>query len=310
MLRLVFMGTPDFAVPALESVLAAGHQIVAVYTQPARPAKRGQQEQPSPVQTRAKAQGLALRSPSSLAERREQVAFKILNADVALVVAYGLLLPRVVLEAPRFGCINIHASLLPRWRGAAPVQRAIMAGDAETGVSIMKIDEGLDTGPVFLKEAIPITAGENYGSLHDRLAALGAKAAVRVLAGLEDGTASVSPQESEGVSYAAKIDKSEAHIDWRLSCEAVGRQVRAHEAESGHAPHAAHEAVASARHRTQHLDVSGLEVPDSYDLLLARGDVGAAAARRPPSPNATARMSVSSEKPRSSRAGAPSSGTR
>ena len=227
MLRLVFMGTPDFAVPALESVLAAGHQIVAVYTQPARPAKRGQQEQPSPVQTRAKAQGLALRSPSSLAEHREQVAFKTLNADVALVVAYGLLLPRAVLEAPRFGCINIHASLLPRWRGAAPVQRAIMAGDAETGVSIMKIDEGLDTGPVFLKEAIPITAGENYGSLHNRLAALGAKAAVRVLAGLEDGTASVSPQESEGVSYAAKIDKSEAHIDWRLSCEAVGRQVRA-----------------------------------------------------------------------------------
>ncbi len=227
MLRLVFMGTPDFAVSALDAILEAGHEVIAVYTQPPRPAKRRQKEQPSPVQLRTKEKGFKIRTPVSLSGGQEQEAFAALGADVALVAAYGLLLPKPILEAPRFGCINIHASLLPRWRGAAPIQRAIMEGDSETGVSIMQMDEGLDTGPIFLQEAITITVGENYGSLHDRLAELGARSAVRVLTGLETGKAVAIPQESEGASYAHKIDRAEAHIDWRGSSEAVGRQVRA-----------------------------------------------------------------------------------
>lgn len=227
MLRLVFMGTPDFAVSALDAILEAGHEVIAVYTQPPRPAKRRQNEQPSPIQLRAEEKGLQIRTPVSLSGEEEQEAFAALKADVALVAAYGLLLPRALLDAPRFGCINIHASLLPRWRGAAPIQRAIMEGDSETGVSIIQMDEGLDTGPIFLKEAIAITESENYGSLHDRLAELGARSAVCVLASLETGTAVAIPQESEGASYAHKIDKAEAHIDWRGSSETVSRQIRA-----------------------------------------------------------------------------------
>ena len=227
MLRLVFMGTPDFAVLALDAILEAGHEVIAVYTQPPRPAHRGQKEQPSAVQIRAEKKGLEVRTPVSLSGEEEQEAFADLNADVALVAAYGLLLPRALLAAPRFGCINIPASLLPRWRGAAPIQRAIMEGDSETGVSIMQMDEGLDTGPIFLQEAITITVGENYGSLHDRLAELGARSAVSVLTGLETGKAVAIPQESEGASYAHKIDQAEAHIDWRGSSEAVDRQIRA-----------------------------------------------------------------------------------
>ena len=227
MLRLVFMGTPDFAVSALEAILEAGHEVIAVYTQPPRPAKRGQKEQPSPVQLRAEELGLTVRTPASLSGEEEQEAFAALKADVALVAAYGLLLPKALLEAPRFGCINVHASLLPRWRGAAPIRRAIMEGDSETGVSIMRMDEGLDTGPIFLKQAITITEGENYGSLHDRLAALGARSAVGVLAGLESGKSVAIRQDSEGASYAHKIDRAEARIDWRTSSETLARQVRA-----------------------------------------------------------------------------------
>ena len=227
MLRLVFMGTPDFAVSALDAILGAGHEVIAVYTQPPRPAKRRQQEQPSPIQLRTEEIGLTVRTPVSFSGDEEQEAFAALKADVALVAAYGLLLPKVLLDAPRFGCVNIHASLLPRWRGAAPIQRAIMEGDSETGVSIMQMDEGLDTGPIYLKEAITITEGENYGSLHDRLADLGARSAVCVLAGLESGTAVAQPQNAEGATYAHKIDRAEAHIDWGQSAEAVSRQVRA-----------------------------------------------------------------------------------
>ena len=227
MLRLVFMGTPDFAVSALDAILGAGHEVIAVYTQPPRPAKRRQQEQPSPIQLRTEELGLKVRTPVSFSGDEEQEAFTALKADVALVAAYGLLLPKVLLDAPRFGCVNIHASLLPRWRGAAPIQRAIMEGDGETGVSIMQMDEGLDTGPIYLKEAITITEGENYGSLHDRLAELGARSAVCVLAGLESGTAVAQPQNAEGATYAHKIDRAEAHIDWGQSAEAVSRQVRA-----------------------------------------------------------------------------------
>ncbi len=227
MLRLVFMGTPDFAVSALDAILGAGHEVIAVYTQPPRPAKRRQQEQPSPIQLRTEEIGLKVRTPVSFSGDEEQEAFAALKADVALVAAYGLLLPKALLEAPRFGCVNIHASLLPRWRGAAPIQRAIMEGDGETGVSIMQMDEGLDTGPILLREAITITEGENYGSLHDRLAELGARSAVCVLAGLESGTAVAQPQNAEGATYAHKIDRAEAHIDWGESAEAVSRQVRA-----------------------------------------------------------------------------------
>jgi len=221
------MGTPAFAVSAFDAIIEAGHQVIAVYTQPPRPAKRHQKEQPSPIQLRAEAKGLKIRTPVSLSGDREQEAFAALKADVALVVAYGLLLPGALLDGPRYGCINIHASLLPRWRGAAPIQRAIMAGDRESGVSIMQMDEGLDTGPIFLKQAITISEGENYGSLHDRLAKLGAHAAITVLAELEAGKAVAHPQSGDGATYARKIDKSEAHIDWSYEAVTIDRQVRA-----------------------------------------------------------------------------------
>lgn len=227
MLRLVFMGTPNFAVLAFDAIIEAGHQVIAVYTQPPRPAKRHQKEQPSPIQLQAEAKGLKIRTPVSLSGDREQEAFAALKADVALVAAYGLLLPGALLDGPRYGCINIHASLLPRWRGAAPIQRAIMAGDRESGVSIMQMDEGLDTGPIFLKQAITISEGENYGSLHDRLAKLGAHAAITVLAELEAGKAGAHPQSGDGATYARKIDKSEAHIDWSYEAVTIDRQVRA-----------------------------------------------------------------------------------
>ena len=227
MLRLVFMGTPDFAVPALDAVLEAGHQVAAVYTQPPRPAHRGQKGQPSPAQIRAEEIGLEVRTPASLKGRSELDAFAALKADVALVAAYGLLLPKAILEAPRFGCINIHASLLPRWRGAAPIQRALMEGDAETGISIMQMDEGLDTGPVFAMYVTEISEFDDFGSLQDRLADVGASAAISVLAELEAGTAATHPQREDGATYAMKIDKSEARIDWSFEAAAIGRQVRA-----------------------------------------------------------------------------------
>jgi methionyl-tRNA formyltransferase len=210
-MRIVFMGTPDFATHALKALREAGHEIAAVYSQPPRPAGRGYTVTPSPVHALAESLGLPVRTPLSLRSAEEQEAFAALRADAAVVVAYGLLLPRPVLAAPRHGCFNIHASLLPRWRGAAPIQRAIMAGDAETGVTIMRMEEGLDTGPMLRLARLAITPQTTAASLHDDLAALGARLIVETLqAPGQPGT----PQPAEGVTYARKIDKTEARIDF------------------------------------------------------------------------------------------------
>ncbi len=217
------MGTPDFAVPALRA-LAGAHDIVAVYCQPPRVAGRGKQPRPSPVQRAAADLGLTVRYPVNLKDPAEQAAFAALGADVAVVVAYGLILPQPVLDAPLWGCLNIHASLLPRWRGAAPIHRAVMAGDAETGISIMRMEAGLDTGPVLLHEATPIGPEETTGELHDRLAAIGARLILRALDRLPD--LRPEPQPEAGATYAAKIDKAEARIDWTQPAEAVARRIR------------------------------------------------------------------------------------
>src|SRR6056297_4021085 len=226
-MRVIFMGTPDFSVPVLDALVEAGHEVAAVYCQPPRPAGRGKKDRSSPVQARAEELGLPVRHPVSLKGAEEQAAFAAHKADVAVVVAYGLILPRAVLDAPRAGCLNIHASLLPRWRGAAPIQRAILAGDAETGVCIMRMEAGLDTGPVALREATPIGAEDDARTLHDRLAEIGARLIVQAMARLEAGTLETTPQPEAGVTYADKIDKAEARIDWTQPAEAVARQVRA-----------------------------------------------------------------------------------
>lgn len=223
-MRVVFMGTPDFSVAALDALHAAGHDICAVYSQPPRPAGRGKKLRMSAVQARAEALGLEVRHPVGLKDPAEQARFAALEADVAVVVAYGLLLPQAILDAPSRGCLNIHASLLPRWRGAAPIHRAIMAGDAETGICIMKMEAGLDTGPVLTRQSTEIAADETTGALHDRLAAMGAAQIVETLAKLNALTPQVQPEE--GVTYAAKIDKAEAQIDWTRSAEEVDRMIR------------------------------------------------------------------------------------
>lgn len=223
-MRVVFMGTPDFSVPVLDALVAAGHEIAAVYCQPPRPAGRGKKDRPSPVQVRAETLGLNVRYPVSLKSEAAQKEFAALEADVAVVVAYGLILPQVVLDMPQFGCLNIHASLLPRWRGAAPIHRAIMAGDATTGVCIMQMEAGLDTGPVLMREEIPIAAVETTGELHDRLSSLGATLIVATLSRLPD--LAPETQSGDGVTYAAKIDKSEARIDWSKPAEEVDRLIR------------------------------------------------------------------------------------
>ena len=223
-MRLVFMGTPDFAVPALDALVEAGHEIAAVYTQPPRPAGRGQKARPSPVEARAEALGLPARHPLTLRDPEAQAAFAALRPEAAVVVAYGLILPQPVLDAPEKGCLNIHASLLPRWRGAAPIHRAVMAGDAETGVSIMRMEAGLDTGPVLLREATPIGPEDTTGTLHDRLAALGARLVVEALARLD--TLTPEPQPEAGATYAAKIDKAEARIDWARPAAEIDRRIR------------------------------------------------------------------------------------
>jgi methionyl-tRNA formyltransferase len=223
-MRIIFMGTPDFSVPVLDALVEAGHEIAAVYCQPPRPAGRGKKDRPSPVQARAEALGLTVRHPTSLKTPEAQAEFAALKADIAVVVAYGLILPQAVLDAPAKGCLNIHASLLPRWRGAAPIHRAIMAGDAETGVCIMQMEAGLDTGPVLLREATPIGAEETTEQLHDRLSAMGAALIVTALARLDDLKS--EPQPDEGVTYATKIDKAEAKIDWSLPAVEVDRKIR------------------------------------------------------------------------------------
>jgi methionyl-tRNA formyltransferase len=222
-MKIIFMGTPEFSVPVLDA-LSQTHEIVAVYTQPPRPAGRGKADRPSPVQARAETLGLPVRYPVSLRSESAAKDVAALQADVAVVVAYGLILPQAVLDAPRLGCLNIHASLLPRWRGAAPIHRAIMAGDAETGVCIMQMEAGLDTGPVLLREATPIGPEETTADLHDRLSAMGARLIVEALARLPDLTP--VPQPAEGVTYAAKIDKAEARVDWSRPAVEVDRLIR------------------------------------------------------------------------------------
>ena len=223
-MRVVFMGTPEFAVTALNQ-LRTRHEIVAVYTQPPRPAGRGQQERPSPVQAHCEIRGLTVHSPASLKTPEVQAAFAALKADVAVVAAYGLILPQAILAAPRLGCINIHASLLPRWRGAAPIQRAIMAGDTVTGVTIMQMDAGLDTGAMLLKGEVPIADETTAGALHDILAQMGGSLILEALDGLARGTLPATPQPGAGVVMAAKIDKSEAHIDFNRPARSVLRHI-------------------------------------------------------------------------------------
>ena len=224
MVRIIFMGTPDFSVTVLDALVAAGHEVCAVYSQPPRPAGRGKKDRPSPVQARAEALGLSVRYPVSLRDDAAQAEFAAVDADLAIVVAYGLILPQAVLDAPKLGCLNIHASLLPRWRGAAPIHRAIIAGDTETGVCIMKMEAGLDTGPVLLSDALAIGETETTGALHDRLSALGADLIVRAITQIH--TLVPQGQPADGVTYAAKIDKAEASVDWSKSAEDVDRLIR------------------------------------------------------------------------------------
>lgn len=223
-MKIIFMGTPDFAVPTLDALVDAGHDIVAVYSQPPRPAGRGKKLMPSPVHARAEALGLEVRTPESLRDKQVQAEFSALNADVAVVAAYGLILPQAVLDAPRMGCLNVHGSILPRWRGAAPVQRAILAGDIETGVTIMEMEKGLDTGAMRLIERTPVES-KTAGELTDELAHMGAAMMVRVLADPEAFPPVVQP--GEGVTYAHKIDKAESRIDWTQDAVHVERHIRA-----------------------------------------------------------------------------------
>lgn len=225
--RLVFMGTPEFSCPVLARLLSEGYEITCVYSQPPRPAGRGQHEQLSPVHKLALQHGLEVRTPANLRDEASQKAFAALKADAAIVVAYGLILPPVILAAPAYGCINLHASLLPRWRGAAPIQRAIMAGDRTSGVSVMQMERGLDTGPVLRSREIPIYPKETAGQLHSRLAAEGATLLVQTLSALFAGNLIPEPQPESGVTYAAKIDKTETKIDWSQSNVTLDRHIRA-----------------------------------------------------------------------------------
>ena len=226
-LRLAFMGTPDFSVAALQALLDAGHEVACVYSQPPRKAGRGQKLTPSPVHAFAEAQGIDVRTPVSLKGEDERQAFRDFGLDAAVVVAYGLILPKAVLDAPKMGCFNIHASLLPRWRGAAPIQRAIEAGDRETGVAIMQMDAGLDTGDVVLEERLAIGPDMTAGELHDALSDLGARLIVEALDAVAAGTLTPRPQPEDGVTYAKKIDKAETRIDFTRSAQGVHDQVRA-----------------------------------------------------------------------------------
>jgi methionyl-tRNA formyltransferase len=225
-LRVVFMGTPDFAVPTLAEIVGGGHEVVACYTRAPAAAGRGLDLKPSPVQRLAERFSIPLMMPKTLRGDEAAAAFRAHAADVAVVVAYGMILPKAILEAPALGCLNLHASLLPRWRGAAPIQRAVMAGDAESGVAVMKMEEGLDTGPVAMVERVPIGPDMTAGELHDRLAPLGADLMVRALAALSRGALSFTPQPAEGVTYAHKITNEEARIDWGKPAGAVHDQVR------------------------------------------------------------------------------------
>ena len=225
-MRLAFLGTPDFAVPSLAALIEAGHEIACVYSQPPKPRGRGQALRPSPVQAFAEARGIPVRTPASMKTPEEIEAFRALNLDAAVVVAFGQILVRDVLEAPRFGCFNLHASLLPRWRGAAPIHRAIMAGDHMTGVQVMRMSEGLDEGPVVLSETARIDALDTVETLQDRLAQIGARLLVEAMESVAEGTATEAPQPHAGVTYAKKITPEEARIDWKRPAHDVDRQIR------------------------------------------------------------------------------------
>jgi methionyl-tRNA formyltransferase len=224
-LRLIFMGTPDFAVPTLLELVAHGHEIAAVYTRAAKPGGRGMKLQPTPVEQQARRLGIAVLTPRTLKTSEAIEQFRALSADAAVVVAYGMILPQAILDAPEYGCFNLHASLLPRWRGAAPINRAIMAGDAESGVMVMKMDAGLDTGDVAMAERVAISDKMTAADLHDALAPLGADLMVRAMGALEKGALQLKKQGDDGVTYAAKIEKAEARIDWRKPARAVLRHI-------------------------------------------------------------------------------------
>ena len=225
-MRLAFMGSPAFSAPVLAALIDAGHDTACVYSQPPRPSGRGQAERKTPVHDFADAQGLPVRTPRSLKKPDEQAAFAALGLDAAVVVAYGLILPQAVLDAPRYGCLNLHASLLPRWRGAAPIQRALMAGDRETGVQVMQMEAGLDTGPVLMTARAPIEPDDTAGLLHDRLAALGPPLMLRALDAIEAGAAVAEPQSEAGAIYAAKIEPAETRIDWTRPAREVDLMIR------------------------------------------------------------------------------------
>lgn len=225
-MRLAFMGTPVFSVPALGELIAAGHDIVAVYSQPPRPAGRGMKQQKSPVHAFAEQQGIIVRTPTNFKSEEERAAFAALDLDVAIVVAYGLILPKAILDAPRHGCLNLHGSLLPRWRGAAPIQRAIMAGDRETGVQVMQMEKGLDTGPILLSETVPIEAEDNAGSLAEKMSHVGAHLLPRALSALERGALQAQPQSQQGIIYADKISSDEARTDWTRPARELDFHIR------------------------------------------------------------------------------------
>jgi methionyl-tRNA formyltransferase len=225
-MRIIFMGTPEFAVPTLTEIVSAGHEVVAVYTRAPKPAGRGQAERKSPIHVAAEGFGIPVFTPKTLRSEAEQIAFAALEADVGIVVAYGLILPKPILDAPRLGCLNLHGSLLPRWRGAAPIQRAVLAGDTRTGVMVMQMDEGLDTGPVALAEEMPIGPDMTTGELHDKMMLVGADLMGRALAALERGSLTFTPQPEDGVTYAKKIEKAEARIDWSRPAAEVHNLIR------------------------------------------------------------------------------------
>jgi len=226
-LKIIFAGTPEFSVAPLAALLESGHKVIAVYTQPDRPAGRGRKLTASPVKQLALEHSIPVFQPKNFREEADLLQLEELQADLMVVVAYGLLLPQRVLGAPRLGCINIHASLLPRWRGAAPIQRSILAGDSETGITIMEMEAGLDTGPMLLKKSCAIGSEDTGGSLHDRLSPLGAEALLEALPGIADGSLKAEVQDDTKAEYAAKLNKSEAVMDWQRSAQDLGRQVRA-----------------------------------------------------------------------------------
>lgn len=225
-MRLAFMGTPEFSAPVLAELVAAGHEVAAVYTRAPQPSGRGHRLTPSPVHRLAESFGIEVRTPKNFKAEEDRAAFAALDLDVAIVVAYGLILPQAVLDAPRHGCLNLHASLLPRWRGAAPIQRAIMAGDKHTGVQVMQMEAGLDTGPILLSETTPISAADSAATLHDRLSTIGAQLAPRALAALARGGLTATPQADEGVVYAHKISSDEARIDWARPAADIDCHIR------------------------------------------------------------------------------------